>query len=86
MNNEKPKWSRKRWCAEWIGDSEGLDRYQQSLEGPERRLPIYDNGTLRVVQLPGDSPTKLAAALEGRTWKAKPHWRDPSVIIHTEIP
>lgn len=80
------RWSRRRWIAEQYGsDLADVTEYQPSLRGAERRLPIFDNDGLCVVALPGDSVEKLERTLDGRAWKATPHWRDPSVTVYTQI-
>lgn len=83
----KPKWGRKRWIAETFGsDLADFTEYQPSLAGSERRYPIHDDGRLYFCQMPTDNAEKVARTLGDRNWKATPSWKDPSVVIHSEIP
>ena len=82
----KPKWSRKRWIAETFGSNlADFDTYQPGTEAREGRYPIHTDGTMYFAQMPTDSAAKVAKTLEGREWKATPSWKDPSVIIHSEV-
>lgn len=83
---QKKKWSRRRWCAEdGGGDLADVEEYQPTARGKENRLPIFEDGGLAVVELPGDSEVKLNNALDGRAWRKRQCWRDQAVTIYREV-
>ena len=70
--------SRKLIAAEVLGvDFAEMSEYQPGSNNGWR-LPIFDCGSLAVVVLPRDKPSKVQATLEGRKWVKKPHY-DKSV-------
>lgn len=82
---QKRKWSRKRWIAEQHGvELREFDEYQPTQRARENRLPIYTDGTLEVCVYADDSKEKVKNTLEGRYWKCRKHWYDPTVLIYTE--